>query len=588
MPTLIHTVQNGLPSHESRPRHRIHKKFKLTALSSISLITTKMIGTSPFSTPSIIFKYCNGDVGLFLSTWVLGALIVFSGLVIYIEFALNLPLKNGGEKNYLLRVFRRPKGLWGCMYAFQMAFLGFSSANSFAFGEYMWFAISGEEEVNDGWASKMIGAFCITFCVWLHIKYPKQGASFFNFLGMIKILLMFLIVAIGFLVYVNVIEIPPQPYSLVPSTKSSNRYYTMSVALLENVYSFKGWENANYVLLDVPDPYRVLTVAAPFAVSLVTILYFLIAVSYILVLPKAEFMNSGVLVAGIFFNKIFGESITSRVLPVLISLLTLGDVMEMSFGHSQINQDLARNNFLPFSKYFEDINHSLILHWVISVLILVAPPTSATYEFVINLDIYPGTWINLFICLGLIYLKLNAEEEKWGRFNVIKDIEGFVHENSSLPHFRRQANRPQSPLLPSMSQSPLLPSMPRSPLLQSMTSAGSDQSSGPGLPFPTYTEFDLLITDTQLASKSNHKPYSAPWICLVLFLVANVYLALFPFFPPARSNEPGAVPFWCFPVLGTGCLLLGAVFFYLRRWYYKHEDMAPPAYEDDYNSHLLR
>lgn len=561
MPTLIPTVSVDSSSYSKLAPNDRRKYKKLGTLSCISLITNKMIGTGLFSTPSIIFKYCNGNVPLYLSLWLLGAIIIFSGLVIYLEYALNLPFKNGGEKNYLLRVFRKPKGLWGCIYAFQMVFLGFSSGNSFAFGKYIWFAITGEQAAEDAWTSKTIGVLCITFCVWLHIKYPNQGTSLFNFLGVFKIFILFLIIAIGCLVAVQVIEIPPLTKAPVQIDQGANGFYSISVALLEIVYSFKGWENANYVLLEISDPYHVLTIAAPLAVALVTLLYFLVVVSYLIVIPKDELLNSGVLVAGIFFNKVFGESVTSRLLPVLISLLTLGNVMVVSFAHSHVNKELALNNYLPFSKYFEDINHSLILHWAISVIILVGPPSSEIYEFVVNLYIYPGTWINVFISAGIIYLKLNSDKEKWGHYKFVEDLEVFDDD------------------------------VPANHIASLSPDGGSDNSSiqsfNPDVSDQSYTEFDLLISEAHSAHfKTSHKSFSAPWICVLIFLLANVFLALFPFFPPPKTSGPGALPYWCFPVVGTGCLLLGAVFFYSRAKYYEQKGYDEPLYEEEYNPEL--
>lgn len=484
---------------------------KLGTLSCISLITNKMLGTGLFSTPGIIFRYTNGNVPLYLFLWLVGAIIVFSGLIIYLEFALNLPYKNGGEKNYLLRVFKRPKGLSGCIYAFQMVLLGFSSGNSFAFGKYVWFVFTGIESNEDDWSAKLIGVGVITFCIWLHIQYPNHGTSLFNFLGIFKIFILVLIIAIGCLVAVGVITLD-EPTSVVETPGYDTDAYSVSVALLEIIYSFKGWENANYVLSEISDPYHVLTIAAPMAVIIVTILYFLVIISYLIVIPKSELLNSGVLVAGIFFNKIFGESITSKVLPLLIALSTLGNVMVVSFAHSFVNQELAKNNYIPFSRYFADIKHSLLLHWLISVIVLVAPPSSEIYEFVVNLYIYPGTWINLAITIGLVYLRLNKRSEKWGEFNLINDKPDAYPDNQS-------------------SEETLLLAQPR-------------------------------------------KLVSAPLVCIFIFLFANLFLALFPFVPP--PSVLSSIPYWCFPVVGTGALVLGAVFFYGRQFF------GNPTYEEDY------
>lgn len=556
MPTLIPLVLTGLEQYLRLPRSERQKTHKLGTLSCVSLITNKMIGTGLFSTPSIIFKYCDGNVPLYLGLWVLGAFIIFSGLLIYLEFALNLPLQNGGEKNYLLRVFKLPKGLAGCVYAFQMVFLGFSSGNSFAFGKYIWYAVSGNQVGDDDWTSKLIGVVCITGCIWLHIQFPNQATLLFNFLGMFKIVILMLIIAIGSLVAIDVIGIPEAPPAQNLHTGVLSNFYSISVALLEIVYSFKGWENANYVLSEIADPYHVLTIAAPMAVLLVTILYFLVIISYLIVIPKEELLNSGVLVAGIFFNKVFGESVTSKMLPLMIALLTLGNVMVVSFAHSIVNQELARNNYLPFSKTFENLNYSLILHWFVTVVILVGPPSADVYEFVVNLYIYPGTWINVAITGGLVYLKLNAEKEGWGRMRYVEDLE--IIDDEGVP-------------------------------LEVSTTADTDldstsiQSYNPQEQESGFIEFNnLILSHSHLTTK--HKSFSASWVCVVLFFIANVFLAILPFFPPPKGTVNSTIPYWCFPVVGTGCLLIGAVFYFGREKYYLKKGWTPPVYEDEYQN----
>lgn len=571
MPTLIPVISTESQAYAKlspTAKKRIHK---LGTLSCISLITNKMIGTGLFSTPSIIFKYCNGNVKLFLGLWVLGAVITLSGLLIYLEYALKLPFRNGGEKNYLLRVFRNPKGLSGCMYAFTIVFLGFSSGNSFAFGKYLWFAISGDQTTQNDWPAKVIGVGCITLCTWLHIKRPNQGTALFNFLGMFKIFILCLIIAIGILVGIGLVSIPESDPLKVPAPAdfNDNSLYSVAVALLEVVYSFKGWENVNYVLQELEDPYRALTFVAPISVIQVTILYFLVVVSYLIVIPKQELLSSGVLVAGIFFNKVFGESITLRLLPILISFLTLGNVMVVSFAHSHVNKELAHENYLPFSHFFEDINHSLLLHWFITVLILVGPPSAEIYEFVVNLYIYPGTWINLAITIGIIYLKWNSETEQWNTPAQLRV--GEILPNDVMPIV--------IPKLPA--SAPTHVGEPQSPTSATSSNSSIHSFTAEQASDHSYTEFDLLLLHSSRPGGLITSTFSAPWICIIVFFMANMFLAIFPFVPPpSESRSENSIPYWCFPVVGTGCLLLGGVFYYARAYYYKKMGWQPPSYEE--------
>ena len=85
-----------------------------------------------FSTPSGIFA-ATGSVGVSIILWLVGGILTFCGLSVFLEFGLAIPL-SGGEKNYLERVYRHPRYLATCVLASQMILLGFSSGNSLAFG----------------------------------------------------------------------------------------------------------------------------------------------------------------------------------------------------------------------------------------------------------------------------------------------------------------------------------------------------------------------------------------------------------------------------------------------------------------------
>jgi amino acid transporter len=65
--------------------------------------------------------------------WVAGILITAAGLAVYLEFGTALP-KNGGEKNYLEYVFRKPKFLTTGLFSMYVDLLGWAGSNSIIFG----------------------------------------------------------------------------------------------------------------------------------------------------------------------------------------------------------------------------------------------------------------------------------------------------------------------------------------------------------------------------------------------------------------------------------------------------------------------
>jgi amino acid transporter len=101
----------------------------------------------------------------------------------------------------------------------------------------------------------------------------------------------------------------------------------VSVAALPFDRSFNGYQNANYALAEVQDPVRTIKRAAPLAMAIVSIFYFLINAAYYLVIAKEDILGSRRIVAyvtnllmysdyiiyggsgsALFFRNLFGPS----------------------------------------------------------------------------------------------------------------------------------------------------------------------------------------------------------------------------------------------------------------------------------------
>jgi amino acid transporter len=104
--------------------------------------------------------------------------------------------------------------------------------------------------------------------------------------------------------------------------------YAYATAILRIVYSYKGWENVNYVLGEVKSPVKTLKIAAPLAIGGTTILYVLANVAYFAAIPKEELAASEVIVAGEFhpfddFETCQTDLLQSQVSSSAMSLATL-------------------------------------------------------------------------------------------------------------------------------------------------------------------------------------------------------------------------------------------------------------------------
>ncbi|KAG1748473.1 amino acid transporter [Suillus paluster] len=373
------------------------------------LIVGRIIGTGIFSTPSSILSGV-GSVGASLMLWVLGFLLSFCGLFIWLEFGTMFP-RSGGEKVYLEAVYRKPKYLATVIFAANAILLGFTASGCIVFASNILVAAG---KVVDRWNERGIALAVIFSVTLLHGLTPRTGVLIMNGLSMFKIIILLFVVVSGWVVLSGKTRVA-DPHvnfrnAFAGSSTSSNDYATATFKVL-NAYA--GWSNVNYVMNNVRNPVRTLKIAGPLGLGICAILYMLANVAYFAAASKTEIEKSGVTVAALFFKNVFG-SVAERALSVFIALSALGNVITVTFAASRVNQELAKEGIpLPFGNKFWASNWptgksplpGLIIHLIPSVIVIIAPPPNIVYPFILDVEGYPQQIINFFIVIGLFYLR---------------------------------------------------------------------------------------------------------------------------------------------------------------------------------------
>ncbi|KAL1888312.1 hypothetical protein Sste5346_009637 [Sporothrix stenoceras] len=433
-----------------------HDDTKLGVVSAVNIIVGKTIGVGAYSVPSAVFEGV-GSVGMALLVWTIGSLISFCGLAVYLDLGTALP-RSGGERVYLERIFRRPRMLATCMFMAYVVLLGFSTPNAIVLGEYALYAL--DVPVNR-WNVRTIAVVSVTVLCYVHARHPRLGLRLINVLGAAKMLMLVFVVVsgvaggimgvgsdqagtansttTGILMGHHLDADLMQMSSSSPSTTagistarrnfqdiwagSSSQPYDYATALLKVIYCFRGYSTANQVLSDVRDPVRTLRVAAPLALVLVSLSYLAVNVAFFLVVDKDEFRSAGVVVAGVFFRNLFGDGVGARVLPIFVIISAAGNIAATSFAQARVNEELAKDGLLPFASFWRSDNkqvsrktptpsRGLLLHWFVSVLVIVVPPPGKIYNFLVDIGGYPVSVISVAIAAGLLYLQSNPSE-RW-------------------------------------------------------------------------------------------------------------------------------------------------------------------------------
>ncbi|KAI5115929.1 hypothetical protein M0805_009865 [Coniferiporia weirii] len=407
----------------------------LGVFSCTLLIIGRIIGTGIFSTPSSILTSVH-SVGASLMLWVLGFALSFAGLFVWLELGTMFP-RSGGEKVYLEAVYRRPKSLATVFFASQAILLGFTASGCIVFAENI--LVSAGHEAGR-WAERGIALGVIFFVTILHGFTPRLGIWLMNALSVFKVFILVFIIITGWVVLGGHTRVQ-NPHanfhnSFAGSSHSSSDYATATFKVL-NAYA--GWSNINYVLNEVRDPVRTLKIAGPLGLGICAVLYMLANIAYFAAATKEEILEGGVTVASLFFKQIFGSE-AQRALTVFVALSALGGMSisfmlsknnstltdppfrAKTFAQSRVNQELAKEGIpLPFGNKFWASNWptgksplpGLIVHLIPSVIVILAPPPSVAYPFILDLEGYPSQIINLLIVLGLFYLR-------WEKPNAIR------------------------------------------------------------------------------------------------------------------------------------------------------------------------
>nr|UJH94491.1 Mup1.1 [Starmerella bombicola] len=414
-------VERGSISSAAKAAHS-----NLGVVSAIFLIINRLIGTGIFATPGTIFTQA-GSPGLALILWFVGTLISLAGLFVYMEFGFQIP-KNGGEKNYLEYVFSKPRFLALATYCVYVFLLGWAASNSTAFGTYILTAAGIEP---GRWNQRLIGLGCLTFSFLIHALIPNWALRLGNLLGFFKVVVILMIIIIGWVYWAGGGNIEPT-HNLDHSFSGKTSGYGVVTALYSVIWSFIGYSNANYALGEAKDPEKILKYAAPIGFIAVAILYMLTNISYLGVVPLDRIKNSGIILAADFFEIVWGSK-GKTALSVFVALSALGNVIVVIYGQARIVQELGRSSVLPFSslwatmKPFHTPMFALFEHYIVSVIILLAPPPGDAYTFISNLITYPLSVVNAFVALALciIYVRKSHYPEWKPKFKATLPVAIF-------------------------------------------------------------------------------------------------------------------------------------------------------------------
>jgi APA family basic amino acid/polyamine antiporter len=267
-------------------------KRELGLFTCVLLVIGNIIGVGIFTTPGKI-AHDLPTAGWVLVAWAVGGLMTTAGALAYGELGAMFP-RAGGEYVFLKEAFG---SLVAFLYGFAYSLVTTTGTIAFlaiSFAEYLGMHTgSWQEAMKTGtlaatMESKMFCIFVVAVLTFLNCRGVKLGAGVMDLLTGSKIIVMFLLVALGFALGHG------HATNFVPlfSGKTEPILFAIGAALGPMAYAYSGWNSTVLMAEEVRRPERVVPLSLILGTLLTALIYVLMNAVYLYAIPLHEIVGT--------------------------------------------------------------------------------------------------------------------------------------------------------------------------------------------------------------------------------------------------------------------------------------------------------
>lgn len=389
----------------------------LGIFSTIVLFVARIVGSGIFATPSTIYQDVGGSPFLFFLSWIIAAMLAFSGLYVYLELGSLIP-RSGGTKVFLEFIYTKPQYMASVVFSLYSVVFGFTLLNALVFGEYSLHSLGIEP--TEG-RTRVVGLGMIYLSVLVHGVSVSHGIKIQNFIGALKLGLMAIMTLTGIYVVCFPSSITHFESNLhwdtffQPTVRNDNWSFSSSLfasAIIKASFSYSGWGSVHTVSSEIKDPIRTFKIAGPVSLGLVTISYIFTNVAYLVVIPPEEILNSGKLIGSLLFEKVFGVALGRKFLTLSIAISSASNILVVIYTISRVSQEVFREGFLPFLGFMASNwpwgspMPTLVLSALLSTFFLLLPTNGGDiYSYIIAFEGYPQQIFTALVTIGIYIIR---------------------------------------------------------------------------------------------------------------------------------------------------------------------------------------
>ena len=256
-------------------------KRSLSLFDMTMIATGSVIGSGIFLTPSIIARALPSPLWI-LTVWIIGGLMALTGALTFAELGSMMP-KSGGVYVYLSEIYGKLFGfLYGWVY-FLVVNTGGIAALSIAFATYFGYFVPLSST-----GLKIVAIAGIIFLTLLNVRGVKSGAIFSDLFTVLKLLGIIGLIIIGFGWGSSGTSNFLAPLGNLPHGLGG----ALTIAMVGVIWSCGGWQHATFTAGEAKNPQKTVPLGMIFGAIIVTVIYLLTNVSYLLLLSPAAIAAS--------------------------------------------------------------------------------------------------------------------------------------------------------------------------------------------------------------------------------------------------------------------------------------------------------
>ncbi|HOT43858.1 MAG TPA: amino acid permease [Spirochaetota bacterium] len=382
-------------------------KRQIGLVTAMMIIIADVIGTGIFMTTGEVLGMTGSAVAV-LVLFGIGGVIALTGSLCYAELATMWP-EDGGEYVYLKKIYGHlPSFLSGWI----SLIIGFSLAASMSAITAVNYVnkLSPEGIFTGSWLPKFVAAGIIVFFSMIHLIGVQKGSLVQNILTILKLLVVFLFIALGF-------------YFADWSTvgRLSDNYqvgdgssvFKWGSALIIIMYAYSGWNGTTYIAGEIRDPDKNLPRALFLGTLLITVIYLAMNVVYLMSAPGDVIMTEGKYTIGALAAKnLFGPNI-GPVFDASIVLILLSSVSVQMMIGPRVTFAMAKDRTIfgslgRVNLRFQTPDLAIVVQMVIAVFYVFIG-----FDAILKMLIYMGFALSIFplmTVIGMVYTRIKKPE----------------------------------------------------------------------------------------------------------------------------------------------------------------------------------